>query len=84
MNAKEATVKAKQLFGRMSFAVRVSSRDRNQRFGVMIAEGNKAMTLGYGPSFEEAFKMAESDVMKMLEEGDENHLITQDLEKENT
>jgi len=64
LNKREATRLAKERYGPTASAIAVSSRDRNQRKGIAIIEpggygGNPLfVVLGYGGSFEDAFRMA--------------------------
>lgn len=62
MTKAEASRKAIRDFGETAFAVRVQSKDRNQRFGILVVQNGQIGPLGYGASYEEAFKMAEQTV----------------------
>ena len=67
MTKKAADKKAKADYGPTAGAVRSSNIDRNQRFGIAFYEPPGAfekpvvMVLGYGDSFDAAFKMAETN-----------------------
>lgn len=62
INKKDADVIAKLRFGTAAFAIRVSSNDRNQRFGIMLVDNGSVFALGHGDSFNSALNMAEMEV----------------------
>lgn len=64
MNKKEATNKAQELLGDTAFAVRVSHKDRNQRFGIILVDSGSATCVGFGPSFDAALKMTLDEIAK--------------------
>lgn len=72
MTKAEANQKVTKMFGPESFATRVSSKDRNQRFGIVMVNSGRMYVVGFGSSYEEAFQMAEKEVNK----------ATQTVEKE--
>jgi len=67
MTRKMAEKKARETYGPTATAVQVSSKDRNQRFGVSMVEPGGLdrapilVVLGFGDSYEAAFKMAETN-----------------------
>ncbi len=62
ISKQEADKIAKLKFGMAAFAIRVSSKNRNQRFGIMLVDNNSVFALGYGDSFVSALNMAEIEV----------------------
>lgn len=57
MTRSEADAKAKELLGYCGVAFRVSSNDRNQRFGVLLSGNMSIRIMGYGSSYEAALQM---------------------------
>lgn len=74
MTRAEANRKAIELLGPTSRAIRVSSRDRNQRFGIILVDKNAVWTAGYGSSYEEAYQMAVKDVNELNKVREQNGL----------
>lgn len=64
MTRAEANLKATEMFGDTAFAIRIRSRNRNERFGVLVVQSGQVGPLGYGATWEEAFNMAEQTVAK--------------------
>jgi hypothetical protein len=65
LNKKEADLKAKELLGDTAFAIRISHKDRNQRFGIVLVDSGAANCVGFGPSFDAAIKMTIDDINKL-------------------
>lgn len=86
ISRKQAKKLVQEKYGPTASVVNVSSKDRNQRFGVMFVEvagldQQKLACFGYGDSYEAAMKMADENPIAQKYAEEWNKMKTVDWEK---